>query len=116
MLTPLASQVTEYSLVLEGRPEMRGQTWMLEDDLFSCTSIFRSVELERQMKLVIYVHFAWSDVICRDFPIHHSLSCSAHPEPGIFHLLHLVHKFPVQPQVPHGLFAVMFLNEPAVLF
>ncbi|KAJ8437654.1 hypothetical protein Cgig2_028592 [Carnegiea gigantea] len=94
-------EVTEYSLVLEGRPEMRGQTWTLEDDLFSCTSLFRSVELERQMKLVIYVHFAWSDVICRDFRIHHSLSCSANPQPGIFHLLHLVHKFPVQPQC-HG--------------
>ncbi|KAK9756390.1 hypothetical protein RND81_01G093800 [Saponaria officinalis] len=101
-------EVVDYTLVVEGRPGPWGQTWVLEDDLFSCKSIFCPLLSERQTELIVYVYFQWSNVRHEHFPIHHypsSTDSSAELDPGIFHLLYLVHKFPLQPQF-HGDFTI----------
>ncbi|XP_074273234.1 CST complex subunit CTC1 isoform X6 [Silene latifolia] len=108
-------EVVNYSIVLEGRPGFQGQKWVLDDDLFSCNSIFCPLVSGRQTVLTVYVHFYWTNIRCMDFPIHHCPSLeesSAKLDPGIFHVLCLLHKFPFQPQF-HGDF---FLSDSFRLF
>ncbi|KAL9247616.1 hypothetical protein vseg_021031 [Gypsophila vaccaria] len=97
-------EVVDYTLVVEGRPGLWGQTWVLNDDLFSGCSIFCPLLSERQTTFIVYVYFQWSNVRCGHIRIHHfpsSTDSSVELDPGIFHLLYLVHKFPLQPQF-HG--------------
>ncbi|KAH9609928.1 hypothetical protein KSS87_014509, partial [Heliosperma pusillum] len=108
-------EVVDYSIVLEGRPGFQGQKWVLDDDLFSCHSIFCPLVSGRQTVLTVYVHFYWTNIRWMDFPIHHCPSVedsSAKLDPGIYHLICLLHKFPFQPQL-HGDF---FLSDSFRLF
>ncbi|KAL2895110.1 CST complex subunit CTC1 [Bienertia sinuspersici] len=97
-------EVYNYNLVLEGTPETWCQFWRFEDDLYSCSSLFKTIMIKRQTELTVYVHFCWSNVSFRHFATHQdpiSINSSAKLDPGTFHLLFLAHKFPLQRQL-HG--------------
>ncbi|CAO2834216.1 unnamed protein product [Amaranthus hypochondriacus] len=85
-------EVLNYSLVLEGVPEVWGQ--IHNSDLFSCSSLFETLTI-RQTNLTVYVHFSWSNVCCRHFGAHLCQSSinSLKVDSGTFHLLCLAHKF-----------------------
>ncbi|GAB4851988.1 hypothetical protein Ancab_016179 [Ancistrocladus abbreviatus] len=93
-------EVADYTLVLEGVPESMDHMVMLDYDPLSCRSIFDCIPLRRQTSLLIYVFFLWRNVIHRCTPIDHCLISNlnySELERGLFHLLHLTHIFPVQP-------------------
>ncbi|XP_021726673.1 CST complex subunit CTC1 [Chenopodium quinoa] len=97
-------EVFDYNLVLEGKPGMWAQFWMLLSNFFSCGSLFETIPVERRMQLTVYLHFSWSNVSYRHFTVHPCLSAinsTAKLDPGAFHLLYLTHKFPLQSRF-HG--------------
>lgn len=108
----LTFQVFNYSLVLEGTPQTCSQ--MFEDNLFSCSSLFKNIAIERQAELAVYLHFSWRHVCRRRFAILqglNSIDIPAQLDPGTFHLLFVAHKFPLLQQVCHCIFSLSPLIE-----
>ncbi|GMH23221.1 hypothetical protein Nepgr_025064 [Nepenthes gracilis] len=107
-------EVTNYTLVLEGVPERMNHAMMLDNDSFSCRSIFSCLPSERETGLGIYVFFTWRNASHRCFPTDHGLDSNNSMElgSGTFHLLHLSHIFPVQPNFHDH----MLLSERSSMF
>ncbi|PQP99936.1 CST complex subunit CTC1 isoform X1 [Prunus yedoensis var. nudiflora] len=91
-------KVADFSLVIEGMPQSVGCIGLLDNDLFSCRTIFHFIPLARKMNLTVYVYFRLRNSMCRNLPIY---PCTGpgedlkRLESGMFHLLLVTHKFPV---------------------
>lgn len=98
----MAFQVADFSLVIEGMPQSVGCIGLLDNDLFSCRTIFHFIPLARKMNLTVYVYFRLRNSMCRNLPIY---PCTGpgedlkRLESGMFHLLLVTHKFPVLQKV-----------------
>ncbi|KAF3446226.1 hypothetical protein FNV43_RR11405 [Rhamnella rubrinervis] len=91
-------EVIDYSLVIEGMPGQLDHFRWIQNELFSCRSIFNFIPLAREINLTVYVCFHLGSATCRNFPFYprsKSKEVFQRPESGIFHLLYVTHKFPL---------------------
>lgn len=112
-----ASQVIDYSLVIEGMPGQVEHFRWIQNELFSCRSIFNFTPLVREINLTVYVYFRLGTATCRNFPFYpckESKEAFQRPESGIFHLLYVTHKFPVLQKACQNCFP--FYNQCNVLY
>lgn len=92
-----AFQVVDYILIIEGMPGQVNYSGLI-DKPFSCRSIFNFVPSARAVNLAVYVEFHLRNTACRNlsfYPHMESGEDLERLESGIYHLLHVTHKFPV---------------------
>ncbi|XP_015884731.3 CST complex subunit CTC1 isoform X3 [Ziziphus jujuba] len=89
-------EVIDYSLVIEGMPGQLDHMGLIENELFSCRSVFHFTQLAREVDLTVYIYFCLGSATCRNIPFYprKKEECQR-PESGIFHMLYITHKFPV---------------------
>ncbi|XP_057973338.1 CST complex subunit CTC1 isoform X2 [Malania oleifera] len=91
-------EVKDYSIVMEAIPEESEHLELLDNQPFSCRSIFHSVPMTRVTNLAVYVYFNWRNAVCRNLSLHHFKDWKVdfrEIENGRFHLLCVTHKYPV---------------------
>ncbi|XP_031401543.1 LOW QUALITY PROTEIN: CST complex subunit CTC1 [Punica granatum] len=99
-------EVSEYSIIIEGMPQTAsGHSKEHHFSSLSCKSIFNCTALLRKMSMGIFVYFHLRNATYRDFSFR---SCDVpkdeHEElSGKFHVLQVVHKFPVLQKFPGDL-------------
>jgi hypothetical protein len=106
-------QVINYSLVVEGVPNMVDHFGLPDSESVSCRSIFQCISLARETNLAVFVYFHFRNVACRNIPLYQCIDWKndfKKLEDGTFHLLYVTHKFPV----PHKVFSDCILYIIAV--
>ncbi|XP_062097662.1 CST complex subunit CTC1 isoform X2 [Humulus lupulus] len=90
-------EVVDYILVLEGMPGLMDYSGLI-DKPFSCKSVLNFIPLARAVNLAIYVQFHLRNAACRNSLFYPHTELGKYMErfeSGIYHLLHVTHKFPV---------------------
>ncbi|XP_059453022.1 CST complex subunit CTC1 isoform X2 [Corylus avellana] len=101
-------EVINYSVVVEGVPNMIDHLGLSDSESVSCRSIFQCISLARETNLAVFVYFHFRNVACRNIPLNQCIDWKndiKKLEDGTFHLLYITHKFPV-PQKFQGDLAV----------
>ncbi|KAI3440329.1 CST complex subunit CTC1 [Psidium guajava] len=91
-------EVNDYSVIITGVSQRTGQLRPFDRESFSCASIFNYIPMVREMGLDISICFHLKDATCIDF---HETSEDEHEElgSGSYHILRIVHKFPLLPKL-----------------
>lgn len=87
---------------MEGFPRDLEHLELINIDPFACGNIFNHFHLSGRKKINIYIHCYMKDANSRNHILCHSVDMEENLkelETGVFHLLLLVHKFPVQQKV-----------------
>ncbi|XP_060958065.1 CST complex subunit CTC1 isoform X3 [Cannabis sativa] len=89
-------EVVDYILVLEGMPQLMDYLGLIGKP-FSCKSVFNFISLARAVNLAVHVQFHLRSAACRNLVFYPrtELGEDMGLESGIYHLLHVTHKFPV---------------------
>jgi hypothetical protein len=94
----LAFQVIDYSLIIEGVPNLIDHLGSLDDEPVSCRSIFQCIPPPRDINLAVYIYFNLRNATCRNLPFYTCIDKKddfEKLEGGAFHLLRVTHKFPL---------------------
>nr|XP_043616294.1 CST complex subunit CTC1 [Erigeron canadensis] len=92
-------EINDFSVVMEGFPRQLEHLELLNEEPFSCEHIFNHFHLAGKKRISIYAHFYMKDVKSRNHILCPSMDMKENfkeLEHGRFHLLTVVHKFPVQ--------------------
>ncbi|XP_024970942.1 CST complex subunit CTC1 [Cynara cardunculus var. scolymus] len=96
-------EINNFSVVMEGFPRQLKHLESLEDEPFSCGNIFGHFQLARRKRFTIYIYCYMRDAKSRNHILCPSMDGEDNLkelESGRFHLLWLMHKFPVQQKFP----------------
>ncbi|KAJ7958119.1 CST complex subunit CTC1 isoform X1 [Quillaja saponaria] len=91
-------EVVDYTIIMEGIPELMDHLGLLESEQFSCRRIFSCTQLAIELNISIYVYFLFRNATCRNAPFHH---CSSWNDDFVrlqsvsYHLIMVSHKFPL---------------------
>ncbi|KAL8230888.1 hypothetical protein R6Q57_000666 [Mikania cordata] len=96
-------EINVFCVVMVGFPRNLEHLELLNTDPFTCRNIFNHFHLAGRKQINIYVHFYMKDtksrnhILCPGVDMEENLK---ELESGLFHLLLLVHKFPIQQKLP----------------
>ncbi|KAF5792386.1 putative CST complex subunit CTC1 protein [Helianthus annuus] len=98
-------EINEFDVVMEGFPRNLEHLELLNNDPFACGNIFNHFHFPRRknININIYIHCYMKDAKSRNHILRPSVDMEENLtelESGLFHLLLLVHKFPVQQKFP----------------
>uniref|UniRef100_A0A2N9HSB4 CST complex subunit CTC1 n=1 Tax=Fagus sylvatica TaxID=28930 RepID=A0A2N9HSB4_FAGSY len=91
-------EVIDYSLIIEGVPNLIDHLGSLDDEPVSCRSIFQCIPPPRDINLAVYIYFNLRNATCRNLPFYTCIDKKddfEKLEGGAFHLLRVTHKFPL---------------------
>lgn len=92
-------EINNFSVVMEGFPQQLENLESLNDEPFSCGNIFNHFQLAGRKRFTIYIYCYMRDAKSRNHILCPSMDREENfkeLESGRFHLLWLMHKFPVQ--------------------
>ncbi|XP_037493187.1 CST complex subunit CTC1 isoform X2 [Jatropha curcas] len=90
-------EVVNYSLIIEGTPDLEDHPGLLDYESFSCRHIFRNTPWAREMHLTIYIYFHLSNATSKNLPFY---PCAVwnngfkELQGGRLHLIWVTHKYP----------------------
>ncbi|CAI9281819.1 unnamed protein product [Lactuca saligna] len=91
-------EINDFSVVIEGFPRQIHHLQSLNNDPFSCKNIFNHFQLSRRKQFTIYIYCYIRDTKSRNHILCPRMDKEKYKEleSGNFHLLYLMHKFPLQ--------------------
>ncbi|CAH1429936.1 unnamed protein product [Lactuca virosa] len=92
-------EINDFSVVIEGFPRQLQHLQSLNNDPFSCKNIFNHFQLTRRKQFTIYIYCYIRDTKSRNHILYPRMDKEEkykEIESGNFHLLYLMHKFPLQ--------------------
>ncbi|XP_071712647.1 CST complex subunit CTC1 [Rutidosis leptorrhynchoides] len=96
-------EMNDFTVVMEGYPRQLEQLESLDNEPFSCGNIFNHFNITGTKRISLYVHCYMKDAKLRNrilCPSKDTKENFNELESGRFHLLLLVHKFPLQQKFP----------------
>lgn len=91
-------EIIDYTLMMEGSPEVVDQLWLPKNESFSCRGIFSCAPLARKGNLSTFVYFHMCNSPNNYLPFYPCTGWTndfEELESGKFHLIQVTHKFPV---------------------
>ncbi|XP_076904587.1 CST complex subunit CTC1-like [Bidens hawaiensis] len=96
-------EINEFSVVIEGFSRDLKHLELLDHEPFTCGNIFNHFRLSERKKINIYINCYMKDAKSINHILHPSVDMEENLkefESGLFHLILLAHKFPIQQKFP----------------
>ncbi|XP_024952233.2 CST complex subunit CTC1 isoform X2 [Citrus sinensis] len=91
-------EIIDYTLMMEGLPEVADRLWLPKNVSFSCKAIFNCAPLSRKRNLSTFVYFHMCNSPNNYLPFYPCAGWTndfKELESGMFHLIQVTHKFPL---------------------